>query len=120
MGAKECDEEGRGGVGFSGAFEGHDLEAVGESEVGDIESAFEAEGVEEFPRLRGGDGDARCVCGVGDGARVGVGVEVGVLLDPGLAAVVGEPVEAYVELSFELVGLVLGVYAELVELVVFV
>ena len=76
VGAQECDQQGRWGVGFSCAFEGRDLEAVGEAEVGDLESAGEAECVEVFPRLCGGDGDSGHVGGVGDGTGPGVRLEV--------------------------------------------
>ena len=107
VGAQEGDEECRGGVGFSHAFEGKDLEAVGEAEVGDFESALEAEGVEVFPVLSDGNGYARRVGGLGDGAVIGIGIEVGVLLNPYLTVVVCEQVEADVEVAFELVGLVL-------------
>ena len=107
VGAQECDEECRGGVGFSHALEGKDLEAVGEAEVGDFESALEAEGVVVVPVLCDGNGHARDVGGVGDGAVVRIGIEVGVLLNPYLAVVVCEHVEADVEVAFELVGLVL-------------
>ena len=120
VGAQEGDEECRGGVGFSHTFEGQDLEAVGEAEVGDFEPALEAEGVEVFPVLGDGNGYARHVCGLGDGAVVRIGIEVGVLLDPYLTVVVCEPVEADVEVAFELVGLVLRGDGELVESVVFV
>ena len=76
VGAQEGDQQGRWGVGFSRAFEGRDLEAVGEAEVGDLESVGEAECVEVFPRLCGGDGDAGQVRGVGDGTGPGVRLEV--------------------------------------------
>ena len=120
VGAQEGDEERRGGVGFSHTFEGEDLEAVGEAEVGDFESAVEAEGVVVFPVLGDGNGYACQVGGLGDGAVVRIGIEVGVLLNPYLTVVVCEHVEADVEVAFELVGLVLRGDAELVELVVFV
>ena len=120
VGTEEGDQQGRGGVGFSRAFEGRDLEAVGEAEVGDLESAGEAECVEVFPRLCGGDGDACQVRGVGDGTGPGVRFEVGVLLNPDFSVVIGEPVEADVELALELAGFLLGGDAELVESVVFV
>ena len=81
------------------------MDAVGEPEFGFLEPVLEAEGVEVFPVLRGGYGDASLVRGVGDSAGVGESVEVCVLLDPVLAIVVGEPVETYVEVSLEFVSL---------------